>query len=464
MIQSEALALLEWSRLCQHLATFTATKLGAIAARQLTLSASQTESERLLAETAEALQLDQQPPGLKFAGIQDIGDALERARRQGLLQPAELLDIATTLAGARQLRRAIDGFEADELPTLSQLVAPLRTYPELEQDIHYCIDDRGKVTDRATPKLGGIREQLKAQRSQIYQKLNNILQQHSNAIQEAVITQRGDRFVIPVKAPQKDAISGIVHDASTSGATLYIEPNSIIQMGNRLRQLQRQEQVEEEAVCRALTAKVAEVADDLEDLLRIVTVLDLATARARYGEWLGANAPRFVTTGEQTTLRKLRHPLLVWQQRHEQGSEVVPIDVLVNPRTRVVAITGPNTGGKTVTLKTLGLAALMAKAGLYVPAREPVEIPWFDQVLADIGDEQSIEQSLSTFSGHIKRISRILAAIQPSPVSSQTQEDGQLSAINHPLLAANQETASSPVTDETTPISSPTVPPTPTPP
>ncbi|MEM9816699.1 MAG: endonuclease MutS2, partial [Cyanobacteria bacterium P01_D01_bin.6] len=135
MIQSEALALLEWSRLCQHLATFTATKLGAIAASQLTLSASQTESERLLAETAEALQLDQQPPGLKFAGIQDIGDALERARRQGLLQPAELLDIATTLAGARQLRRAIDGFEADELPTLSQLVAPLRTYPELEQDI-----------------------------------------------------------------------------------------------------------------------------------------------------------------------------------------------------------------------------------------------------------------------------------------------------------------------------------------
>ncbi|MEM6714257.1 MAG: endonuclease MutS2 [Cyanobacteria bacterium P01_C01_bin.147] len=464
MIQSEALALLEWSRLCQHLATFTATKLGAIAASQLTLSASQTESERLLAETAEALQLDQQPPGLKFAGIQDIGDALERARRQGLLQPAELLDIATTLAGARQLRRAIDGFEADELPTLSQLVAPLRTYPELEQDIHYCIDDRGKVTDRATPKLGGIREQLKAQRSQIYQKLNNILQQHSNAIQEAVITQRGDRFVIPVKAPQKDAISGIVHDASTSGATLYIEPNSIIQMGNRLRQLQRQEQVEEEAVCRALTAKVAEVADDLEDLLRIVTVLDLATARARYGEWLGANAPRFVTAGEQTTLRKLRHPLLVWQQRHEQGSEVVPIDVLVNPRTRVVAITGPNTGGKTVTLKTLGLAALMAKAGLYVPAREPVEIPWFDQVLADIGDEQSIEQSLSTFSGHIKRISRILAAIQPSPVSSQTQEDGQPSAINHPLLAANQETAASPVTDETTPISSPTALPTPTPP
>ena len=424
MIQSEALSLLEWSRLCQHLSTFAATKLGAIAARQLPLPTRQAESERLLAETAEALQIDQHPPGLKFAGIQDIGDALERAERQGLLQPAELLDIATTLAGARQLRRAIDGFEADELPTLSQLIAPLRTYPELEQDIHYCIDDRGKVTDRATPKLGGIREQLKHQRSEIYQKLNHILQQHSNAIQEAVITQRGDRFVIPVKAPQKDAISGIVHDASTSGATLYIEPNSIVPMGNRLRQLQRQEQVEEEAICRALTAKVAEIHDDLEDLLRIVTVLDLASARARYSEWLGANAPRFVTDTEQTTLRRLRHPLLVWQQRHEQGSQVVPVDVIVNPRTRVVAITGPNTGGKTVTLKTLGLAALMAKAGLYIPAKEPVEIPWFDQILADIGDEQSIEQSLSTFSGHIKRISRILAAVQPA----QREESAMASA------------------------------------
>ncbi|MEM6835567.1 MAG: endonuclease MutS2 [Cyanobacteria bacterium P01_C01_bin.120] len=429
MIQSEALSLLEWSRLCQHLSTFAATKLGAIAARHLSLPTTQLESEQLLAATTEALLVDQHPPGLKFAGIQDIGDALERAERQGLLQPEELLNIATTLAGARQLRRAIDGFEADELPTLLQLIAPLRTYPELEQEIHYCIDDRGKVTDRATPKLGGIRERLKEQRSTIYQKLNNILQQHSSAIQEAVITQRGDRFVIPVKAPQKDAISGIVHDASTSGATLYIEPNSIVPMGNRLRQLQRQEQVEEEAICRALTAKVADVHDDLEKLLHIVTVLDLAAARARYSQWLGANVPRFVHPTEQTTLRKLRHPLLVWQQRHEQGSEVVPIDVIVNPQTRVVAITGPNTGGKTVTLKTIGLAALMAKAGLYIPAREPVEIPWFDQILADIGDEQSIEQSLSTFSGHIKRISRILAAIQPSPVSSEVPQTSEAETL-----------------------------------
>ena len=414
MIQSETLSLLEWSRLCQHLSTFAATKLGAIAARHLHLPTNQSESERLVAETQEATLLDQNPPGLKFTGVQDIGDALERAEHQGILQGDELLNIATTLAGARQLRRTIDTFEADQLPTLSTLVSPLRTYPELEQAIHYCIDDRGKVTDRASPKIGTIRDNLKTQRSEIYQKLNNILQQQSQAIQEPVITQRGDRFVIPVKAPQKEAIFGIVHDTSTSGATLYIEPNSIIQMGNRLRQLQRQEQVEEEAICRALTEKVAEVHDDLEDLLRIVTVLDLAAARARYSNWLGANRPRFIANNEQMTLRRLRHPLLIWQKQHEDGNEVVPIDVVVNPRTRVVAITGPNTGGKTVTLKTLGLAALMAKAGLFIPAKEPIEIPWFNQILADIGDEQSIEQSLSTFSGHIKRISRILATIQES--------------------------------------------------
>ncbi|WP_008317685.1 endonuclease MutS2 [Leptolyngbya sp. PCC 6406] len=410
MIQAETLALLEWPRLCQHLATFTATKLGAIAARQLPLPTTQAESEGLLAQTREATQLETRPPGLKFAGIQDIGESLERAVRQGLLGGEELLAIATTVNGARQLRRAIDG--QDAVPVLQGLVADLRTYPELEQSIHHCIDDRAQVTDRASPKLGGLRTQIKQCRSEIYAKLQRILQRQSGAIQEAVITQRGDRFVIPVKAPQKDAIPGIVHDASTSGATLYVEPHSIVEMGNRLRQLQRQEKTEEEAICRALTAQVAAVATDLERLLAIVTALDLAAARARYGLWLQGNAPQFITPGEQTTLRHLRHPLLWWQHHHEAGPEVVPIDVVVNPRLRVVAITGPNTGGKTVTLKTLGLAALMAKAGMYVPAKEPVELPWFDQVLADIGDEQSIEQSLSTFSGHIKRISRVLAALE----------------------------------------------------
>ncbi|MEO1402047.1 MAG: endonuclease MutS2 [Cyanobacteria bacterium J06635_1] len=410
MIQAETLDLLEWPRLCQHLSTFAATKLGTLATRQVPIPTTQTDSERLLAQTREAYQLDNMTP-LKFSGVRDIGDALERATLQGILSGDELLAIATTLAGARQLRRTIDAQEEDEFPVLQALVAELRTYPELEQTIHHCIDDRGKVTDRANPKLEGIRHQLKSVNEQIHSKLQQIVQRNSGALQETLITQRGDRYVIPVKAPQKDKIPGIVHDVSSTGATLFIEPQSVVGFGNQLRQLQRQETREEEIVRQQLTTQVAEVSEDLEQLMVIVTTLDLATARARYSLWLEANPPRFVASEEPTVLRQLRHPLLVWQHKHEQGPEVVPTDIVMRPDIRVVAITGPNTGGKTVTLKTLGLTALMAKIGLFIPAREPVELPWFDQILADIGDEQSIEQSLSTFSGHIRRIGRILAAI-----------------------------------------------------
>jgi DNA mismatch repair protein MutS2 len=411
-IQTETLELLEWSRLCQHLATFAATKLGAVAARHLYPPTTQTESLHLLAQTKEVYNLESKlTSGLSFEGIQDIGESLERAEIKGLLSGEELLALATTLAGVRRLRRVID--DQEDVPVLAQLIADVRTYPELEQEIHRCIDDRGDVADRASPKLAGIRSQLKSIRDRIYQVLQGILQRQGGAVQQQVITQRGDRFVIPVKAPQKDAIPGIVHDTSSSGSTLYIEPNAIVGLGNQLRVYRRQEQVEEEAVLRALTEQVAAVKPDLEQLLAVATTLDLATARARYSLWLEANPPRFIDRNarEIITLRELRHPLLVWQQQHEQGRPVIPINVQIQPQIRVVAITGPNTGGKTVTLKTLGLAALMAKVGLFVPAREPVELPWFEQVLTDIGDEQSIEQSLSTFSGHIRRISRILEAI-----------------------------------------------------
>ncbi|MBV6624976.1 MAG: endonuclease MutS2 [Rivularia sp. (in: Bacteria)] len=411
MIQSETLELLEWSRLCQHLSTFAATKLGAIAARNIAIPDSQIESEYLLAQTKEVYELENRlDNGISFEGIQDFGDSLERAELKGILAGDELLAIATTLAGIRNLRRLIDNHP--DLEILNELVADLRTYPELEQEIHRCIDERGQVTDRASEKLGNIRNSLRQSRSQITRKLQNIIQVKANALQETIITQRSDRFVIPVKAPQKDAIPGIVHDTSTSGATLYVEPNSIVPMGNQLRQLLRREQVEEEAIRRNLSEQVAEVKLDLEKLLAVATTLDLATAKARYSFWLKANPPRFIKpTEENITLRELRHPLLVWQQQHEQGHEVIPVNLVIHPYIRVVTITGPNTGGKTVTLKTLGFATLMAKIGLFVPAREPVELPWFDQVLADIGDEQSLEQSLSTFSGHIRRISRILDAV-----------------------------------------------------
>jgi DNA mismatch repair protein MutS2 len=412
LIEPETLKLLEWQKLCQHLSTFAATKLGAIAAESLPIPQTQTESLRLLAQTKEVCIIEATlNPNWSFTGIHDIGESLERAAMGGLLRGEELLNLATTLAGVRRLRRVIEAQE--EIPTLQELVAHIRTYPELEQEIHYCIDDRGEITERASPKLAEIRGQLKSIRQKIQQTLQNIIQRQGNALQEPLIAQRGDRFVLPVKASHSGQIPGIVHDTSASGSTLYVEPKNIIDGGNRLQTYRRQEKREEEVILRQLTEKVDAVGEDLELLLATAMALDLATAKARYSQWLEANPPQFIDFqgGQSITLRSLRHPLLVWQEKHEQGAAVVPIDVLIKPEIRVVAITGPNTGGKTVTLKTLGLAALMAKVGLFIPAKEPVEIPWFESMLADIGDEQSIEQSLSTFSGHITRIIRILAAL-----------------------------------------------------
>ena len=429
-IQAETLELLEWSRLCQQVATFAATKLGTIAARNLVIPQSPSVSLNLLAQTREVYDLETRlTGGLSLDGIEDFGDALERAAVQGMLSGKELHEIATTLAGMRKLRRTIDSEE--HIPVVQGLVADVRTYPELEQDIYHCIDDRGDVTDRSSEKLAQVRVQLKGLRDRIYKFLNSLIQRQSNAVQQPLITQRGDRFVIPVKASHKDAIPGVVHDTSGSGSTLYVEPQQIINLGNQLRQLQRQEQREIELVLMALTAKVTEVVDDLEHLLVVATTIDLATARARYSLWLEANPPKFVerAANEYITLRQLRHPLLIWKHRHEEGSPVVPIDLSIRPDIRVVTITGPNTGGKTVTLKTLAIVALMAKVGLFIPAREPVEIPWFDLILADIGDEQSLQQSLSTFSGHIRRISRILDALGTgsSPTSDERNRHEEIS-------------------------------------
>lgn len=418
MIEQETFRLLEWQRLCQHLSTFAATKLGAIASSNLIIPSVVTETEYLLSQTKEVCDIEMNiNSNWSFNGIHDIGESIERSKIGGILNCDELLNLATTLSGVRKLRRVIE--EQENAPTLQELVTDLRTFPELEQEIHYCIDDRAEITERASPLLGEIRQQIKALRNRIQQTLQGIIQRNSNALQEPVITQRGDRFVLPIKASHSGQIQGIVHDTSTSGVTLYLEPRVIIELGNKLQTSRNQEKREEEKILRQLTQKVAEVWQDLEQLLAIATALDLATAKARYSVWLNGYPPEFVDfqDGESISLKQLRHPLLVWQEKHEEGREVIPIDVLINPETRIVAITGPNTGGKTVTLKTIGIVALMAKVGLYIPAKYPAQIPWFKSILADIGDEQSLEQSLSTFSGHIRRIIRIIEALQsfPSP-------------------------------------------------
>ncbi|MBF2098024.1 MAG: endonuclease MutS2 [Gloeomargaritaceae cyanobacterium C42_A2020_066] len=411
-MQAETLTLLEWSRLCQHLATFTSTKAGALRAADWRPAEDQAEAQRWQAETQEAATLEQfQSTGLSFAGVVDLRPLGQRASLGGLLQGEDFLAIAATLSAARLLRRQVQ--QVPDVPTLNGLVEPLRTHPPLEQSIHHCIDDQGEVTDRASPTLAAIRQRRRQVQQQIEHTLQSLLQRHSQAIQEPLITQRAGRYVIPVKANQREAIPGILHDQSTSGATAYIEPQAIVPLGNQWRRLCQEETAAAEAVLWDLSQQVQAVAADLATLTAILIDLDLAVARARYGCWLDGRPPQWITADQALEARQLRHPLLVWQARHESGRPVVPIDVVMPHHLRALVITGPNTGGKTVTLKTLGLAVLMAQAGLWVAAADPVYLPWFDQVLADIGDEQSLSQNLSTFSGHIRRISRILEAATP---------------------------------------------------
>lgn len=410
-LRAETLDLLEWSRLCEHLSTFAATKIGSIACRHLDPWRSRSETEILLDQTQEAIQLDRtQPGGLSLQGIADLLPYLQRVEKGGWLQGEELLEIASTLGSARRVRRLLDA--QDLMPRLQALCSTLRTYPELEQEISRCLEEDGQLRDSASETLQQLRDHLRQQRSQIQERLQRLLSERSSAIQDAVITLREGRYVLPVKASHKEVIRGLVHDSSASGATLYIEPHSVVEANNRLRQLQAKTRAEEERMLQALSQQVAAVAPDLEHLQAIITQLDLALARARYSLWLEGNRPRFVTAG--LGIRQVRHPLLLWQRRHEEQSPVIPIDFRLNPQIRVVVITGPNTGGKTVALKTLGLMVLMAKVGLYLPARDPIDLPWFDVVYADIGDEQSLQQNLSTFSGHIRRIGRILKSLEES--------------------------------------------------
>ena len=414
MIEAETLEILEWHRLCQHLSTFAATKLGKTAACSLVIPHTLEDSLESLSQTRELYNLRLQMVSWSFEGIEDIGNALERSNLGGVLTGRELLSIATTLAGVRRLRKSIESL--DSAPILQLLISQVRTLPELEKIIHYSLDDNGKVTERSSPKLAQIRNRLKEQRERIYQKLQNIIAKQANLLQELVITQRGDRFVLPVKSHHKEQIPGVVHDSSATGSTFYIEPYNIVELGNSLRQAARAEEIEEEKILADLSNRVKEKIEDLEHLLAVTTRLDLATARADYSISIEGHPPRFIdlSKGESLQLRQVRHPLLVWQQNKENGLKVVPSSIFINPPVKVVAITGPNTGGKTVTLKTLGLICLMAKVGLYIPAKEPVEIPWLGQILADIGDEQSIAQNLSTFSGHICRIVRIIESVDLS--------------------------------------------------
>ena len=422
-IQQEALELLEWPRLAQHVASFASTAAGRTLAAALPLAASREDSLRLLAETTELLALDGLTEGgLSFQGAADLRRTLLLCAKGGVASGDDLLEVASTLAAARRLRRQID--DPELRPISTALVEPLRTLPELEQRLRFCIEDGGRVADRARPPLSELRRQIAAARAERRDRLNELLRRYASLLQDSVIAERNGRPVLAVKAGAGSQLPGLVHDSSASGSTVFIEPQPVIALGNRIRQLEGEERDAERVVLQELSTLVAEEVPALEHLQQVLVQLDLAVARARYGAWLGAVRPELEADPlAPLQLEGLRHPLLLWQEKKLGEKAVVPVSVRVNRDLRVVAITGPNTGGKTVTLKSVGLAALMARAGLFLPCQGTPRLPWCEQVLADIGDEQSLQQSLSTFSGHVRRIARILEAL-PATQSALSESAG----------------------------------------
>jgi len=413
-IQREALELLEWGRLGEHVAGFASTTAGRRVCRELPLAPSLEASRQLLAQTTELLALDGVlEGGLSFQGVAELSRTVQLCAKGGVASADELLDVATTLAAARRLRRQID--DPELRPTTTGLVEELRTLPELEQRLRFCIEDGGRVADRASPPLAQLRRQIGAARQERRDRLNDLLRRYAALLQDSVISERNGRPVLAVKAGAASQLPGLVHDSSASGSTVFIEPQAVIPLGNRLRQLEGEEREAERAVLLELSGLVGQEQPALEHLQRVLLLLDCGLARARYGAWLGAVRPELDADPlAPLQLEGLRHPLLLWQERREDSRAVVPVSLRVHEGLRVVAITGPNTGGKTVTLKSVGLAALMARAGLFVPCSGSPRLPWCAQVLADIGDEQSLQQNLSTFSGHVRRIARILDALPPA--------------------------------------------------
>ena len=408
----ETLELLEWPRVCEHLSGFASTGMGRLAARQLPLPATPEASRARLAETVEMAVLDDlSEGGLSFRGVQDLSPVLLRCSKGGVASGEELLGVADTLSAARRLRRQID--DPELRPVCTALIATMATLPDLEQRLKFALEEGGRVADRASPALAGLRQQWQRLRQERRDKLQELLRRLGSALQDTVIAQRHGRPVLAVKAGAVGQVPGQVHDSSASGSTLFVEPRSVLTMGNRLVELESRIRDEERKVLAELSAAVAEEHDPLTVVVQVLLQLDLALARGRYGRWLGGSIPQVETsTDARFRFQGLRHPLLIWQQKKAGGPIVVPISVEVSSDLRVVAITGPNTGGKTVTLKSIGLAALMARAGMLLPCAGQPSLPWCAQVLADIGDEQSLQQSLSTFSGHVKRIGRILTALQ----------------------------------------------------
>jgi len=411
-VDEKSLEMLEFPKAREILAGFTSFSASRHLALNLQPSSNPTLISQLLRQSAEARRLLSLEPDFSITGALDVRESARMAARGKVLEPQFLLDIQATLAASRNLRTNL-GKLAKELPLLWGIAEQIVELPSLEDEIGRSISAAGELLDSASTKLANLRHQLKDTQQQLLDRLESIIKspRGRRCVQEAFIAEREGRYVIPLKAEFRKELKGIVHDVSNTGATVFVEPWSTVELGNDLRQLRIEEKLEVERILKALSAGVGANETEISRNVSLIAELDLELAKARYAQKANATEPIIEPDGGSNEdkvdskagvlrLVKARHPLLT--------GKAVPLSVEIGSDYSILVITGPNTGGKTVALKTIGLLTLMAQAGMPIPASEESCIPIFDDVFADIGDEQSIEQTLSTFGWHMGNIVRIL--------------------------------------------------------
>ena len=425
---------LEYDKIRALLKKYTASQLGTARVDTLAPSTDVNKVRYLLTLCSEAKTFHEEHGGIPLNGLKDIRASLTHAAKVGaLLNAEELLDVRKVAQIPADIHRTFEKRDREEFPNLFAIVDALPVFPELVEAIRYCIDAEGILLDRASPELRAIRRKLSRLRENIHQKLESTLRspEHQKAIQEQVITSRNNRYVIPIKQEARSSFRGVVQGQSTSGATFFVEPLDIVQMNNELHEAAEAEQREIRRILLELTDRVRDNLHELELSLDLLAEFDFLNAKARFSFALNAVEPKLNTRGV-VELIEARHPLLEFHLQNERKSDadsdrdenlptdVVPTNIHIGEEFNTLIITGPNTGGKTVVLKTVGLLALMAQSGLHIPAERGSQVAIFDHIFADIGDDQGIEQSLSTFSSHITKIAEMLQKIEYAEYTAYT--------------------------------------------
>ena len=391
---------LEFNNIRENLAKYTQTFGGNNLALSLEPSSRTMEVKSWLNETNECLQIRNIKGELPISQMDDVSFLIKSLKSSLSLSSKVLLEMCNILRTARELTEYIKDLEAP-LPTLQDYFSMLYSNKDIESKISSCIISEDTIADNASPKLYSIRNSKKALESDIKNKLNQVMHANSKYIMDQVITIRDGRFVIPVKDEYRSFVKGFIHDTSSSGSTVYIEPMAVFEINNKINNLSLEENKEIERILSALSGLLFPIVYQIEKDVEIISKLDFINAKAKLAIEMEANLP---IISNEINLIKARHPLI-------PKDKVVPIDIYVGKDFTTLVITGPNTGGKTVSLKTVGLLCLMAQSGLFIPAEENSTVKIFENIFADIGDEQSIEQSLSTFSSHMTNIVKIVEKV-----------------------------------------------------